>query len=251
MRHRFILLCCTVLLALSVRAWSVDAPKTDAPQAPATDAPPPAPKKNDPTKWEKDIAAFEAADAKAAPKKGQVLFVGSSSIRLWNLKKSFPDLDAINRGFGGSQVEDSTHFADRIVLPYEPRLIVMYAGDNDIASGKSPEQVAADFQAFVVKVRGKSGDADGKAKSPAPIIYIAIKPSIARWKLIDKVRLANKLIRECCEKGDKLTFLDIATPMIGDDGKPKAELFVKDNLHLSDAGYKVWDELLRPHLGVK
>ena len=254
MRFHRMLACLALTFALPLSAWSVDAPRTDAPKlAPKDSANADVPKKNDPTKWEKDIAKFEASDKANPPKKGQVLFVGSSSIRLWNLKKSFPDLDAINRGFGGSQIEDSTYFAGRIVLPYQPRLIVMYAGDNDIASGKSPTQVADDFKAFVAKVRGKAGDtsADAKAPAPAPIIYIAIKPSIARWKLVDKVREANKLIREFCEKGDKLTFLDIETPMIGDDGKPKAELFVKDNLHLSEAGYKMWDELLKPHLDKK
>ncbi len=249
MRFHRMLACLALTLALPLSAWSVDAPKTDAPKpAPKDPANAAAPKKNDPTKWEKDIARFEAADKENPPKKGQVLFVGSSSIRLWNLKKSFPDLDAINRGFGGSQIEDSTHFADRIVLPYEPRLIVMYAGDNDIAFGKSPAQVADDFKAFVAKARGGKS---AESARPAPIIYVAIKPSIARWKLVDKVREANKLIREFCEKGDKLTFLDIDTPMIGNDGKPRAELFVKDNLHLSEAGYKVWDALLKPHLEKK
>ena len=89
-------------------------------------------------KWEKEIAAFEAADQKQPPPKGGIVFVGSSSIRLWDVKKSFPGLPVINRGFGGSQIEDSTHFAERIVFPYEPCAVVFYAGDNDIASGKSP-----------------------------------------------------------------------------------------------------------------
>src|SRR5947209_3999364 len=108
--------------------------------------------KTDFSRWEKEIAAFEKKDKDAPPPKNAVLFAGSSSIRLWDLKKSFPDLDAINRGFGGSQIADSTHFAPRILLKAEPRLIVLYAGDNDVAAGKSPDRVAEDFQAFATLI---------------------------------------------------------------------------------------------------
>ena len=105
-------------------------------------------------RFESQIRAYEAADRKEPPPKGAVLFLGSSSIRLWKVKNNFPDLVALNRGFGGSQIADSIHFAERIVFPYEPKVIVFYAGDNDIAGGKSPERVAADFRAFASKVHG-------------------------------------------------------------------------------------------------
>src|SRR6516164_10408221 len=101
--------------------------------------------KADFSRWEKDIAAFERRDRDKPPPKNAVLFVGSSSIRLWDLPKSFAGVEVINRGFGGSHLADVVHFAPRIVLPYEPRLIVLYAGDNDIAAGKTPERVHADF----------------------------------------------------------------------------------------------------------
>ena len=110
-------------------------------------------------KWEKEIAAFEAADQKQPPVKGDILFVGSSSIRMWDVKRSFPELPVVNRGFGGSQIEDSTHFAERVIGTHEPRAILFYAGDNDIASGKSAETVAGDFEKFVAKVRGKRPEA--------------------------------------------------------------------------------------------
>ncbi|MEX2215906.1 MAG: SGNH/GDSL hydrolase family protein [Phycisphaeraceae bacterium] len=197
-------------------------------------------KKNDPTKWEKTIAGFEAKDKESPPKKGGVLFIGSSSIRMWKLDSSFPDLGGLNRGFGGSQIEDSTYFADRIVMPYEPRLIVIYAGDNDLAAGKSPVTVAEDFRAFVKKVRAKLP----KVK----IAYIAIKPSIARLKLMDSVCQANQLIGKDCEADELLAFVDIASPMLGDDGKPREELFLKDGLHLNEEGYKVWTKVLLPFL---
>ena len=130
------------------------------------------------SRWEKDIAAFEKRDRDKAPPKNPIVFVGSSSIRLWDLSKSFPHLTAINRGFGGSHMADAAHFAPRIVLIYDPRLIVLYAGDNDIAAGKTPERVRDDFQAFVKTVH---------AKLPkVRIVFICIKPSLRRWASIDK-----------------------------------------------------------------
>ncbi|MCA8996783.1 MAG: acetylxylan esterase [Planctomycetaceae bacterium] len=196
--------------------------------------------RNPAEKWEPTIQKFEQQDAKEPPEKGQVLFVGSSSIRLWDLDKWFPNVDAINRGFGGSEVSDSVYFFDRIVAPYEPRVIVMYAGDNDIAHNESPELVHSDFRAFT-----------GKMKQQLPharLVYVAIKPSIKRWSLVDQVRAANALIKADCEKDSRLDFLDIDTTMIGEDGQPKPELFVKDGLHLSEDGYKLWSDLLRPLL---
>lgn len=191
-------------------------------------------------RWEKTIAAFEKQDQQKAPPKDAILFVGSSSIRLWNLKKSFPDLEAINRGFGGSQVADSVHFAPRLILKHRPRIVVFYAGDNDIAAGKSPETVCADFQALVKTIH--------QDLPKTKIIYISIKPSLARWKLVEKGRQANALIRDFCRQDERLQYLDAAGPMLGLDGKPRAELFQKDNLHLNEKGYELWAGLLKPHL---
>src|SRR5688572_28291176 len=141
----------------------------------------------DPKRWEKDIAAFEAMDRKNPPEKGGVLFVGSSSIRLWtNIAQDFPNLKVISRGFGGSHLPDTTYFAERIIFPYEPSKIVLYAGDNDIARGRSPEQVAADFRALVEKVHAQLP----KTK----IYYLAVKPSPSRWHLSPQGREANRLI---------------------------------------------------------
>ena len=204
----------------------------------ADNPPPPAPAD---APFEDEIRAFEAADAKRPPAPGGVLFVGSSSIRLWTtLAKDFPDLPVINRGFGGSQIADSTRYAGRIVLPYKPRTIVLYAGDNDIAAGKSPDDVAADFKAFVETVRA--------ALPESRILFISIKPSIARWKLIDEIRRANHLVREHTESDDKLGYLDIFTPMLGDDGKPRADLLEPDGLHVNEKGYALWREVIAPKL---
>jgi lysophospholipase L1-like esterase len=191
-------------------------------------------------RWEKAIAAFEAADAKSPPAPGGVVFVGSSSIRLWDLKKSFPDLNAINRGFGGSQLADSVRYADRIVIPYKPRTVVLYAGDNDIAAGKKAEQISRDFAAFVAKVR--------KALPETKIIYIPVKPSTSRWKYIDEQRKTNRLIRQQCEEGQNLVYLEIEKPMLDDQGNPRGELLLKDGLHMNEQGYAIWNALLKPHL---
>jgi len=189
---------------------------------------------------EKSIAAFEAQDTKSPPPKGAILFVGSSSIRMWKLSKSFQKLKTINRGFGGSQIVDSIHFADRIILKHEPRIVALYAGDNDIAHGKNAATVFADFKKFVNTVH---------AKLPrARIIFLPIKPSIARWKLIGEMRKANELIAKFCKSRERLVYVDTFTPMLGEDGKPRPELFLKDGLHMNAKGYKVWADVLKPHL---
>lgn len=191
-------------------------------------------------KWAAAIAKFEQKDKESPPPKNGIVFVGSSSIVGWDVAKWFPDRQAINRGFGGSQTIDSVYYADRIVVPYEPRVVVLYAGDNDIAQGKSPEQVFQDWQAFVAKVHAKLPE--------TKIVYVAIKPSIKRWALIEKVRAANSLVAESCAENDKLVFLDIDKPMLGEDGTPRKELFKDDGLHLNETGYQLWSDLLRPEL---
>ncbi len=162
-------------------------------------------------RWEKEIAAFEASDKTNMPPKGAILFVGSSSIRKWTtLAKDFPGKQVINRGFGGSEIAESTVFADRIIFPYEPKIIVMYAGDNDLAAGKSPDKVVGDFEAFLEKVHKRLPD--------TRVEYISIKPCPLRWKLKDKVNEVNNRIASI--KDDKLTFVDVYPSMLGTDGKP-------------------------------
>jgi lysophospholipase L1-like esterase len=191
-------------------------------------------------RWEKAITAMEKRDHARPPAAGGIFFCGSSTIVRWDLAKSFPKLPVVNRGFGGSQIADSTHFAPRIILPYRPATIVFYAGDNDLASGKSPEKVLAAFRAFAAAVHEKLPG--------TRILFLSIKPSIARWKIIERVRKANALIEQECKKSDRLAFIDVGTPMLGSDGKPRTELFVNDGLHLSAEGYALWTEVLGKHL---
>ena len=191
-------------------------------------------------RWEEAIRTFEKADSANPPAKGGVVFYGSSSFRRWDLEKSFPGMGLINRGFGGSQMADAVRYLDRAVLPLEPRAIFVYEGDNDIGNGKSPETVAADYRAFVAKARA--------ALPNVRIVFFSIKPSLRRWELIDKMREANAQIRAIAEGSDLLEYIDVDAPLLGEDGKPRADLFVEDGLHLNDAGYAVWADLARPHL---
>jgi len=194
----------------------------------------------DPARFTREIDAFEKADREHPPAKGQILFLGSSSIRLWKLQDSFPMLDVLNRGFGGSIIADSVHYFPRIVLPYRPRQVVFYAGDNDVAGKRSPERVRDDFMQLVSLMH--------EQLPGTPLIYIAIKPSSSRWHLIEQIRAANGLIQAECEKDPLLTFLDIVPLMLDEQGAPRPELLKNDGLHMTPQGYEIWTEKLKPLL---
>ena len=165
-------------------------------------------------RWEREIQAFEAADRAHPPPQGAILFIGSSTIRFWKtLAQDFPEHKVINRGFGGCQIADCTHYADRIVIPYKPRLVVLRAGGNDIQAGKTPEQVRDDFQAFVEKVR---------AKLPkVRIAYMTINATPARWANVEREKKANQLIKDYIAKGENLDYIDTFDATMGADGKPR------------------------------
>lgn len=198
------------------------------------------PAQPDPDRWEPAIRDFEAREQAEPAAKGGIVFIGSSSIRRWDLEKHFPGLPVTNRGFGGSRIADSTRYADRILLPIEPRVVVLYAGDNDINAGKTPDQVVSDYRAFVAKVHA--------ALPRTRIVFIALKPSLSRWKLVGAMRQANKAIRAITAEEPRLAFVDVDAPMIGSDGRPRPQLFAEDGLHLSAEGYKLWTSLVLPHL---
>lgn len=224
--------CCFFALFAATGALVASPSVTDAQEsAPAT------------SRWEAAISKFEEQDAQHPPKPGGVVFVGSSSIRMWDLKSSFPELDAMNRGFGGSQLSDVVQFADRIVLPYKPRLVIVYAGDNDLAANKAPERVVEDYRRLVELVHKQLPD--------TRIAFIAVKPSISRWALIDQVRAVNRAVAAIAAQDERLAFIDIEAPMLGDDGLPRKDLFLADGLHLNAEGYKLWTEQVRPVLEVK
>ncbi len=194
-----------------------------------------------PEDWKADIEKFLAADATQPPPPDAVLFIGSSSIRLWEtLARDFPHVKTINRGFGGSELADSLHYADQIVIPYRPRTIVLYAGDNDLANGKSPETIASDFVAFRRKIHA--------ALPQTRIAYLAVKLSPSRIHLRDAALRTNALIAADCGTDPRCTFVDLVTPTLDAAGQPRRELFMEDMLHLNAAGYEVWARTLAPHL---
>jgi lysophospholipase L1-like esterase len=205
--------------------------RAQAPAAPAVKAAP----------FEKEIAAYEAADKTNPPPKNAILFIGASSTRLWKtLAEDFPGYPVINRGFGGSQIADSVRYADRIVIPYRPRLIVLQAGGNDINAGKSPERVLADFQAFVDKVRKDLPD--------TRIAFTSLSPAPIRWSQAEKQKRANALVKAYVESGKNLDYIEIWDQFLAPDGAPREDLFVKDRLHNNPAGYKIRAEAVRSHL---
>jgi len=193
------------------------------------------------SRFQNEIEAFERSDRTNPPPQGATLFIGSSSIALWKtLAQDFPGHRVINRGFGGSQLIDSVNYAERIVLPYQPKRIVLYAGGNDINEGKSPQQVLADYRAFVAKVQ---------AALPATrIAYISIAPNPARWAQVDKVREANRLIEDYARQHPQLSFINVFPRMLGTDELPQPDLFGPDRLHMSPKGYALWKELVGPFL---
>lgn len=189
-------------------------------------------------RWEASLAAFAEADKRNAPQPGGVLFVGSSSIRLWDkLEQQFDSLPVvIKRGFGGSRMEDCAIHVDRLVLPYRPKLVLVYAGENDLAEGRTPRQVADSFRRFAARVR--------QALPDTRIAYISIKPSPLRRNLMNEVRAANALIREHARASARVQYIDVFTPMLDGAGEPRAELFRDDALHLNDEGYALWKSVI-------
>jgi lysophospholipase L1-like esterase len=211
----------------------------NAPARPA--GPPQVPEQVSNADWESDMQRFAAADAVAPPPKHAVLFIGSSSIRFWDtLATDFPGVPVINRGFGGSEIRDSTWYADRIVVPYAPRMIVFYAGENDLNSGRSPQQVRNDFHAFVKRVR--------RDLPQVRIAYISNKPSPSRVHLLAAQREANSLIRQDIATMKRVQFIDVFTPMLDDNGRPRGELFIEDRLHMNGTGYELWRQVIAPYL---
>lgn len=195
--------------------------------------------------FEAEILAFEAADRTNPPPPGGVLFIGSSSIRLWStLTQDFPELPVLNRGFGGSIIADSIRYTPRIVLPYKPKMIVFYAGSNDVAKGLTPEQVRTQFATFVDGVRGTLPD--------TRIVFVSINPSVSRLSQRERVVEANHrvegYVREQSRKGWKLNYIDSYSKLLSAEGMPRPEILRKDGLHLNADGYVLWRSVLKPEI---
>lgn len=192
----------------------------------------------DPNRFKEAVEYFSRYDSKNSFPVDAVLFVGSSSIRFWETAKYFPGYPVINRGFGGSHISDIIHFIEPLVIKYKPRVIVFYAGDNDIAAGKNAGQAFNDYKEYVQLVR--------EQLPKSKIIYLPIKPSLARWSFWKEMEKANSLIKEYSEMDEFLYYVDTATPMFGNESLPDSSFFVDDGLHLNANGYDLWTEILLP-----
>jgi lysophospholipase L1-like esterase len=192
------------------------------------------------SKWESAIVAFEKQDQKTPPPQHPILFVGSSTIRIWKVNEAFPDQPVLNRGFGGSEIDDVNQYFDRVVARYQPRKIIFYSGDNDLAAGRSVDCVVDDMRQFIDMVRQKCPG--------TKLVVIAIKPSIARWKLIDKIREANQQIEKLVGAYPGGVVVNVESKLLGADGKPIRDLFRVDGLHLSAKGYEILNDAVRQYV---
>lgn len=197
----------------------------------------------DPLRFSDAISDFKSADSLNKPQMKSVLFVGSSSIRGWKtLSSDFPELNVLNRGFGGSHMSDLLFYMDDLVFPYHPNAIIVYEGDNDIAAGKTPEKVLADYNTFVSRVLDKWPN--------TPIFFISIKPSLARIDFMGNMAKANALIKSRSQDTKNLYYIDVFTPMLGEDGTPRKDIFGHDGLHMNEVGYALWTKVVREELGL-
>ncbi|MCB0717092.1 MAG: hypothetical protein KDD65_01520 [Bacteroidetes bacterium] len=209
--------------------------------SPAVAAPPAATSSTTDAPFEDEIRAFEAADAQKEQPKGAILFVGSSSIRLWtSLADDMAPIPIIRRGFGGAALSDCIRNVDRIVTPYDPRAIFVFCGTNDIVGDnpKSAEEVLALYKEFVDTVR--------ESLPTTPIYFISISPTKSRWQHVAIVRKANELVKDYSDSSDLLHYIDAASALVSSSGEPRDELFREDQLHLSAEGYSVWTSIIRP-----
>ena len=189
--------------------------------------------------FEPEVLAFEAADLATAPRLGGVVFVGSSSFRMWtNAAADFPGVSLLNRGFGGSTLPEVIQLTPRLVLKYQPHLVVLYAGDNDLIAGRTPADVLDDYRTFAGIVH--------RALPATRIAFVSIKPSPSRWAIAERMHEANLLVQQEIARDSLASYVDVFTPMIGADGRPRPELFGADSLHMTRAGYLLWRERLTP-----
>jgi len=199
------------------------------------------PETRDFTVWNREVEAMEAGDKTNPPPKNATLFIGSSTIRLWKtLAQDFPGVPVINRGFGGTEIVDATHFADRLIFPHSPKRIVLRAGGNDLNAGKTPEEVFADFKEFVSTIHAKLRETE--------ITFLSLSPSLARWPQAEREKKLNALVADFVQGKHQLSYLESYDLPLGADGNPRAEVFVSDKLHFNAAGYKLLAELVRPSM---
>jgi lysophospholipase L1-like esterase len=194
-----------------------------------------------PAFWE-DVQAIKEYDNIYNPPDNPILFIGSSSIRLWdNLERTFAKYVVLNRGIGGSEINHIINYADDIIFPYNPRQIVIYIGENDlVVEGTTADSILTRTKMLFQIIRAKLPD--------IPIVYLSIKPSPSRTTYLEVAETANALIENYIITQNNITYIDIFHPMLNKEGKPRTELFIEDMLHMNKKGYKIWRKKLKRHL---
>lgn len=192
-------------------------------------------------RWESAIQAFERIDKESPPASQAVLMVGSSSFAMWrSAPGDMKPFTVINRGFGGSTLPDVLQYFDRVVVPYTPRLILLYEGDNDLAQHRTPRQFLSDVKTFVKRVK--------KVLPDTGILILTIKPSMSRWSLWTQMQEANRLVAEYCKTQEGVEPVDVGSALLGKDGRPRSGLYMSDMLHLNQEGYRLWVDVLKPRI---
>jgi lysophospholipase L1-like esterase len=187
-------------------------------------------------RWESQMEAFERLDERDGIKEGGIIFTGSSSIRMWDLATSFPGRELMNRGFGGSQMSDAVAWFDIIVGKHKPSLVILYEGDNDVASGKTPEEIRDGLLEFLGLLRERAPEAE--------LWFLTIKPSPSRAVMWDQATAANQLAEQLASRDEALRVIDLASCLLDSEGRADPQYFLEDRLHLNERGYALWTELM-------
>lgn len=193
--------------------------------------------------FQNEIQAFKKQDSISAPPANAILFVGSSSFKKWtDVQSYFPGFTIINRGFGGSVLPDVIRYANEIIIPYRPKQVLIYCGDNDLAASDTvtPQIVTHRFIQLFNIIRG--------ALPKTNIAFVSIKPSPSRERLMPKMKQTNALIKSFLTKHKNTSYVDVFTPMLLANGKPMTDLFIEDKLHMNEKGYAIWQKAIKPHL---
>ena len=194
-----------------------------------------------PARFQKEVDSIVSAN-KSVNKDNLILFTGSSSIRLWeNLKESFPNHKVMNMGFGGSEMADLLYYSDKLIVPFQPKQVFIYEGDNDLSLGRSAEQILASADAILSLIRQRLREAE--------VIFISPKPSLKRWALKEKYEDYNEKLKVWTSKKRNVRFADVWTPMLDRDGIVMQDIFIADGLHLNEKGYSIWTSALKKYVG--
>lgn len=195
----------------------------------------------DPKRFQKEIEILAGKDNCFSPDQELLLFTGSSSVRMWkDVQEAFPGYHVINNGFGGSHFSDLIYYYDKLIAPYQPDVLFIYEGDNDIASGKKPQSILKEAKQLISMIRSDLPE--------TRIVLISPKPSLARWELKEEYKKLNGMLEELASQTKGVEFADVWEAMVDENGEVYPDLFVDDNLHMNEKGYAIWEKVMARHL---